>query len=316
MSASLERAIVDCIEHEKPLRHFLYPLSLLFKWGVSLRHQAYDRKWLSQVKVPGKVVSIGNLVAGGTGKTPLLMLLLKRVEKGAVLTRGYRTFDEPQMLLNHFPHLTLHIGKDRVKAARKVEGLIFLDDGMQHRALHRDIEIVVLKGSDLFGKGYFLPRGFLRDSPERLQEADYIVVNHLEDEADFASKLKVIREYSEAPVIGTKMVLEKSYEGQKVGVFCGLGSPQMFIKSVEQAGGEIVDTFLLPDHVSPTKEALEAFRLSCQSKGAEKLLCTEKDWVKLAFRDHVECAYGEMEVVYGKNEFEALIRDILRETLG
>jgi tetraacyldisaccharide 4'-kinase len=315
VSRSLERTIVDCIEHGNPLRPLLYPLSLLFQAGVILKNKAYDQGWLRAQKVSSQVISIGNLVAGGTGKTPFLMLLLKRVGRGTVLTRGYRTQDEPRMIVNHFPEIAMHIGKDRVKPALQAKGPIFLDDGMQYRKLHRDLEIVVLNGRDLFGKGYFLPRGFLRDSPLRLEKADYIVLNNCEAEAQFNEQVALIRKYSHAPVIGTRFLLKKSYKGQKVALFCGLGSPRNFFKAIEQAGGEIIETLILDDHVAPRREALQAFSLSAKEKGAEKLLCTEKDWVKLPSPLEspldIECAYGEMEVIYGQNEFEALIRKIV-----
>ncbi|MBP9841946.1 MAG: tetraacyldisaccharide 4'-kinase [Simkaniaceae bacterium] len=315
MSESLERIIVSCIERQTSLRYILYPLSLLFQAGVILRNKAYDRGWLSQKRIPNQVISIGNIVAGGTGKTPFLMLLLKAVAKGTVLTRGYRTADEPRMIVNRLPHIGVRIGKNRIKGAVGAEGPIFLDDGMQYRKLHRDIEIVVMNGEDLFGKGYFLPRGFLRDSPERLARADYIILNHVDRQAQFDELEKQIRRYSAAPIIGTSFVLRRCYEGQKVALFCGIGSPATFIKAVEKGGGQVVNTLILPDHVAPTKKELKEFSLVSKEKGAERLLCTEKDWVKLEtpLESHldIECAYGEMEVIYGESEFEALMRKIV-----
>ena len=310
MSASLERLVVDCIERETSLRYLLYPLSLCFRLGVYLKNYVYDKGWIRSKKVQGQVISIGNLVAGGTGKTPFLMLLLERIQKGTVLTRGYRTADEPRMIVRRFPKIAVHIGKNRVNAALRSKGPMFLDDGMQYRALHRDLEIVILNSRDLFGRGYFLPRGFLRDFPSRLKCADYIVLNHCQEEAQFHEQVAMIRQYSEAPVIGVRFKLRDSYNGQKVGLFCGIGNPRLFIEAVEQSGGEVVETMLLPDHVAPEREALESFRLLCKEKGVEKLLCTEKDWVKLEDPTGIECAYGEMEVLYGKQNFEELIRKI------
>ena len=163
---------------------FLAPLSWL--WGLVsfCRNTLYDRGWLSISRVERPVVSVGNLVAGGTGKTPLVHLIASRFahRRVAILSRGYGPIpDEPLLLRRRLSAVKVYIGKNRVELAKQAieEGaqLLILDDGFQHRALHRDFDLVILSGADPFGKGHFLPRGFLRDSPRRLKDADAIFIS-------------------------------------------------------------------------------------------------------------------------------------------
>ncbi len=162
---------------------FLAPLSFLWGFVSFLKNFFYDVGLFKSVQVDCPVVSVGNLVAGGTGKTPFVHFLGKRFasRKTAVLSRGYGSDDEPKLLQRKLPFAKVYVGKDRVQLAKKAvqEGaeLILLDDGFQYRKLHRDFDLVLLFGEDPFGKGHYLPRGFLRDSPKRLKQADLILVN-------------------------------------------------------------------------------------------------------------------------------------------
>ena len=211
----LQNYVQDIIEERRkaPLaKGVLLALSKFYRTGVSLRNHAYDQLWLKTFKSPLPVISVGNIVAGGTGKTPLIRLLLQELtpECGvALLTRGYRSQieksgevvnlaaspstpemcgDEPFWLSSLFPKTAVWVGKNRVLSAQKAfeEGAecLLLDDGMQYRRLHRDIDIVVMDAQDLFGKNHYLPRGYLRDSRKRLFGADLIVVNHADGNFD------------------------------------------------------------------------------------------------------------------------------------
>ncbi len=296
----LEAFILDVMEDRRRGKSVLHFLSYLYQGGIALRNRFYDRGWIKSVDIGLPVVSVGNIVAGGTGKTPLVKLLaeiFQETGKVAILSRGYKSEaerrgetmlvsseadvfqcgDEPFWLSSQLPRVQVWVGKNRIVSAfrAKQDGcdLIILDDGMQHRALKRDFEIVVVDGKDPFGKGFFLPRGFLRDSPDRLKNADLIVVIEPTPEIE-----KKIRMYTDAPMVFMQIKTPVKLQGKKVGVFCAIGRPERFLKTVQEAGGEVIASFFKPDHDRFHPE--ELFRFAEKSK-ADMLLCTEKDYVKI-----------------------------------
>lgn len=296
------------------VRGGLHVLSYAFSAGVRLRHMAYEKKWLSAARLPACVVSVGNIVVGGSGKTPVVHKLVRALEdryKTAILTRGFRSEiersgrvaktassgtsayspnvcgDEPFWLGNE-TRADVWVGRDRVKAGRQAiqEGAecLILDDGMQHRRLARDIEIVVVDAKDPLAKGRFLPRGRLRDLPSRLKAADLIIANHLTDPSLEAQVQGALAKYTDAPIVGVYVepLDVKVIKNQRVGVFCGLGNPERFLETLKALDVGIVDTLLLLDHCAPEQEQLCRFIDACQKKGATRILCTEKDAVKLS----------------------------------
>src|SRR3989344_679442 len=289
---------------------FLAPFSFL--WGaVSFcKNFLYDRRWLKIHKVDCAVVSVGNLVAGGTGKTPLVHLLAKRFSKRKVAILS-RMKDEALFLQRSLPRAKVYIGRDRAALAKQavLEGaeLLLLDDGFQHRRLHRDFDLVALDGRDPFGKGHFLPWGFLRDSPERLKSAHSLFVQEGSFEKAIQIAPKVIRildlEGNEIP----------SIKGVKLGLFCGIAKPEKFKKTVRDLGGEVVEELLLADHepLDPT-----AFVSRCLKKGASALIITEKDAVKI--KDVKTCLpiyflEIEIEILFGGDLWEKLVEKIDRK---
>ncbi|MES2199763.1 MAG: tetraacyldisaccharide 4'-kinase [Chlamydiota bacterium] len=314
---TLESFVLDYIEGRKKnpfMRGFLYGISLFFHLGCKIRHICYDYGIFKSYKLPCLVISVGNLVAGGTGKTPFVEMLVKelflKVSSIAIISRGYRSTkkkgldvyrvsrgegpilpvdvcgDEPYWLAKK-TKASIWVGKDRVASARLAieqgSRVIILEDGLQHRKLKRDVEIVLLHAADLFGKGFFLPRGYLRDLPERLQKADFIIVTHMEEGSSKEEILERIRLYSKAPVIGFSAYysLQENIAGKKIGAFCGIAKPEFFYKALRELGGEIVETLSSEDHKLPSQGVLESFAGECKQKQATYLVCTEKDEVKL-----------------------------------
>jgi tetraacyldisaccharide 4'-kinase len=305
------------------IKVILLPLSWIFKFFVTFRNWAFDRGWLRRYTPPVPVViSIGNIVAGGTGKTPVTSLLAKEFYSDvplAILTRGYRSKaekmatpvvlskgqgpmhpasfsgDEPYMLSQNFPKAFVFVGKDRHKAsnmaAKAGVKLILLDDGMQHRRLARDFEIVVMDAFDPFGQGYFLPRGLLREGKKSLARADLIVLNHVRNHIQYMSLRQQIANYTTAPVVGTKTEVSQildlndqpfpSIKGKRAGIFCGIAHPDYFANTIKEQEAIIVESHFIADHVDYNFLHLSAFAKRCKEKGAEILICTEKDRVKL-----------------------------------
>lgn len=221
------------------IKVLLWPLSVLFRFIVSCRNRLYDagvmRRYIPPVPL---VVSVGNIVAGGTGKTPVTLLLAQAFCEQfsvAILSRGYRSQaerlgypivvsegqgplfsaaycgDEPYIFAKRLPNVQVVVGGNRQKAsgiaAKAGVDVILLDDAMQHRRLARDFDIAVVDVTDPFGQGYFLPRGFLREDANSLSRAHLIVLNHICDQAQFQAVKKQLRTYSSAPVIGTRLTV-------------------------------------------------------------------------------------------------------------
>lgn len=353
---SAQGYIVDVIEGRRKgafLKGALRAASGLFEVGVKLRNLAFDRHWLKVKQIDIPVISIGNIIAGGTGKTAFIQRIardLRSMGKVSILTRGYRSEiekvggslhlieqsritpevcgDEAYLLFKSLPDAVLFVGKDRALNAERAvyheADMILLDDGMQYRSLHRDIEIVMLHADDLYGKGFYLPRGYLRDSPKRLQEADVLVINHVHDLNHFHAAEKEMRKWSQSPVIGTRMVPEsielsngerlRDLKDRRIGVFCGLGKPESFFNTLAEMGGEIREKWILPDHIGPTEGELTHFAEKCIERGCDILVCSEKDWVKLPPHGELPLPIGqlkaELQVVTGKESYQELLGKI------
>jgi tetraacyldisaccharide 4'-kinase len=271
---------------------YLAPLSWVYALAVYFRNQLYNSALLPVTKVPCTVVSVGNIVAGGTGKTPMVHLLAETFShrKVAILSRGFgKVPDEAMLLSRRLPNVKIYIGKDRAtlakKAAEEAE-LILLDDGFQHRSLYRDFDIVLTKRK----KERYLPRGLLRDNPKRLQDADEIFTVGKELRLDVKRILDL--QGNEIP----------SVQGWKVGIFSGIANPESFKKTVEKLGAEIVFEKIFADHEAADLSKLPKERV---------LLCTEKDAVKLAPTQlPIYFLEMEMKVVAERHRWEMLVEKI------
>jgi tetraacyldisaccharide 4'-kinase len=263
---------------------YLAPLGWVWGFVSFCKNALYDRRWLPIARVNRPVVSIGNLVAGGTGKTPLVHLIASRFPHRniAILSRGYGGMsDEALLLARRLPEAVIYVGKDRVELARRaVKGgaqLILLDDGFQYRKLYRDFDLVILAGADPFGRGHFLPHGFLRDSPNRLKSADAIFVS---GHGSYPSpcicvkaKVERILDLDETPV--------PSIHGWRIASFCGIARPASFKKTLEGLGADVIAEWILADHEQAVEGRLKEFARRSKALGAKAILCTEKDVVKI-----------------------------------
>lgn len=296
---------------------FLAPLSWIWGFYSFLKNTLYDWKILPIERVPATVVSVGNLVAGGTGKTPLVLLLAETFcdRNVAILSRGYGKIpDEPLLLQRRLPKAKVYIGKDRVASARKAieEGaeLLLLDDGFQHRKLGRDFDLVILDGKDPFGKGHYLPWGFLRDSPKRLKEADALFIRG--KNALFPHAIQI--ELQVKRILDQKEHLVSSLERTSIGYFCGIAKPEGFKKTLLDLGARICSEWILADHEPIKKEQLMAFASRCKSLNAKAVVCTEKDFIKLPKNLDLDLPllFVEMElkIANGLKEWEMLVEKI------
>lgn len=302
------------------LKGALRVLSWLYAPITVIRNFCFDRGWRKVLHPHVPVISIGNLVAGGTGKTPLTLSiaqeLLKNSLRVGIILRGYRSpaeqgpplavslgdgpiypaevcGDEAVLLAHHLPRALIFVGANKRASLRMaIENgaeVILLDDGFQHRAIHRHLDLVVLDASNLFGYGAFLPRGLLRERVHSLSRANLVVVNHVtSDEVELQVK-RLLAKYTLAPVVTTcyrvKGLCELSGKpipppDGSVALVSGIGSPEHFFESAASFGLHIVDRWELGDHLAPQKEKLLKKAWEWKDKGVFGIVCTEKDAVK------------------------------------
>lgn len=268
------------VESHSPL---LAPLSWLYALAVFIRNFFYDANILPVTKVSCTVVSVGNIIAGGTGKTPLIHLLASSFphRKVAILSRGYGSIpDEAILLSKRLPKVKVFVGKNRVKLAQiaaQEADLILLDDGFQYRKLFRDFEIVLHEKSER----HYLPWGFLRDSPKRLKTIELLF-----DETDFEMRVEAILDLKGRSI--------DSIQGKNGVLFSAIANPKRFKKTVEGLGVKITGEKRFADHAQIDLNALPK---------ADLFICTEKDAVKLP-PTPLPIVYLKMQMVMNKGLME------------
>jgi tetraacyldisaccharide 4'-kinase len=282
---------------------WLRPLAALFGGIVRLRRLLYDLQVLRSERVAAPVLVVGNICVGGTGKTPLTVYLagclLALGRRPGIASRGYGSAsrsarlvrpdsaaaevgDEP-LLLARRTGVPVCIARRRVEAARLLIGagcdVILCDDGLQHLALARDIEIAVVDGARALGNGRMLPAGPLREAPSRLKCVDFVVVNTAPGDAvadAFPGALRMRLDGAEAVSL-TGFFANRSlasFRGQTVHAVAAIGNPQRFFRQLRGAGIELIE-HPYPDH--------HAFGPADLQFGDERaVLMTEKDAVKCA----------------------------------
>ena len=169
----------------------LAPLLELASWIYGMvmvtTRALYDSRVLPRRRLPFPVISVGNLTWGGSGKTPLVEYLARRISyhnrTPLVLTRGYSR-DEVEQFKNHLPKAIVGVGKNRLQVAEEMKNqhridLAILDDGLQHWPVERDMEIIVMNALNPFGNGKLIPRGILREPISILSKAGIVLISHV-----------------------------------------------------------------------------------------------------------------------------------------
>jgi tetraacyldisaccharide 4'-kinase len=284
-----------------PLGIIFAPLGWLYSGVARLRVWMFRRGWKASVRPPRPTLSIGNISAGGTGKTPLLFHALEWFAKHdahvGVLSRGYGG-DEGRMLEERYPSVLLAEGADRVAgmqhllAEREPPELLLMDDGFQHLRLRRDIDIVVLDALRPFGRCF--PAGVFRESSAALRRADLIVLSRAEwVEEDRRQEIwhAVKEARGEAPALprveggvvardlrnlkdGSILPI-RELSGKQVRLAAGIGNHESFKRLVEAKGIHVTSFARLADHHAWSAADLKDY-------GPDRpLIVTEKDGVKL-----------------------------------
>jgi tetraacyldisaccharide 4'-kinase len=286
----------------------------VYSGAMSARNSLYTSGIFRSRKLPGPTVSVGNLTTGGTGKTPVVRWLAEQFiakhMRPAVLMRGYRSEetgggggDEAQMLAQSLgDRASVIANPDRVAGARaamqeaKKPDVFLLDDAFQHRRVRREFDLVLVNAAEPFGFGHVLPRGLLRESMHGLVRANAVVVtraNTVTGDAlqQVTTALRYWNNYipiyiadhvhaSLLPREGEKLPIEVLRE-KKFFAFSGVASPASLKKQFESYGTTFAGLRAFSDHHAYTAADLEQVAAEATAAGAEMVVTTEKDWVKV-----------------------------------
>lgn len=285
----------------KPL---LEVASQAYTVGNSIVKSCYDKKMIARKKFKFPVISVGNLTWGGTGKTPFVEYLARRVGERRkiplVLTRGY-SHDEVEQFRHHIPKAVIGVGKDRYKigveaSTQRNVDIAILDDGLQHWPIERDLDIVMINALDPFGNGKVIPRGILREPMQALGRADMVVISHtnlitkeelnaLKNKiSDYAPKATLVDSYLEPLFFyrakkKTRVSLNR-LENQKVTTFSGVGTPRSFQMLLTRFNIKPTRNFEFTDHHNYSKKDLAEVQEISIAAGTEEIITTEKDFYR------------------------------------
>lgn len=273
----------------------LLPIAWLFQLLVGLRRLAYRFGLLPTTRLAVPVVVVGGITVGGSGKTPLIVWLATQLQARGrfpgIVSRGYRgeyrgicavtddataamVGDEP-LLIHRRTGLPVFVARRRVEAARALLAahacdVVLCDDGLQHYALARDVEIVVVDRRG-FGNGWSLPAGPLREATTRLASVDAVVGNDWPGAADFHMRL-VGREFYRLAEPAVRC-LPEALHGRRLHAVAGIGEPQRFFDHLTALGLSFESHAFADHHVYGDDDLLFA---------GDAILTTEKDAVKLS----------------------------------
>lgn len=252
---------------------FAAPLAGLYRFMIALRRFGYRTRLLRSYRIEVPVVVIGNITVGGTGKTPFVIKIAQLLSAAgynpAIVSRGYggqkkgpmrvQSFhkasevgDEPLLMADK--GLNVFIGRDRVRAAKLAVStidadIIIADDGLQHLALKRDMEIALVNGQKGSGNGWCLPAGPLREPEKRLRHADYVLYTHNEHLNEHHNEQNTVHFYQGkwSPLGRTKARQTPGPNSTIVHAVTGLANPEGFFQSLEAQGYEL-DCHIFDDH--------------------------------------------------------------------
>ena len=366
-------------ETKGPLLHLLmavlYVFSVIYSQLVNLKLAGYKVGFFKQKKLDCYVISLGNITVGGTGKTPTAQCLARDIRdmgyRVVILNRGYRAKwrgdvgivsdgkklymdageagDEAFMLAKHLPNVPVLIGAERAVTGRYAmehfgAEVAILDDGYQHWQLQRDMDILLVDAVNVFGNGYILPRGTLREPVSHIERADVCLLTKVDQAAEGSREYirSTVEQYNSSALIMESIHQPRCFielndwydniagegidvsrmKGKKVMAVSAIGNPASFEQTLSDIGAEIIESLRFPDHHDYTIEEMKDVLDQAVAQGAEAIVITEKDAVKIPTAI-VEAKWPipvfvvSVEVTFqkGRDEFRAMLRQRLQEKI-
>jgi len=336
-------------------------VALSHVYGSGLRIWIKLRERRGKNKLPGFVLSVGNLTAGGTGKTPAAAMIaewaLKAGFRPAILSRGYggrykaeafevcdgqhlfctpaEAGDEPYLLAKKLPGVPVVLSKARYKAGllafeRHGSNFFILDDGFQHLRLQRDLDLVLLDATNPFGNMRLLPAGPLREPLEHLQRADGFILTRAGRGTSLIMMNYLKRKFRGKPVFQSEHVPERLVlpnldhvhspdyiRGKRVVAFAGIAKPEGFRETLLALGARIAFFRAFRDHHRFALSEFQDLVAEKQKLGADLLVTTEKDYVRLGqlapTENHLGYLTIRFQILSGADAFFDMIRGKARE---
>ena len=295
------------------LRGMLTVASCGYGCATSIRNTLYDYRLLPIHTATVPVISVGNLTTGGTGKTPVVALLCQQLlllgRQPGIISRGYRAAadgsnDEKKVLellvprVPHAQHPDRRSGAQQLLSSSNPPDVLVMDDGLQHRRLHRQLDIVLLDATCPFGHDRLLPRGLLRESLRGLRRAQAVLITRSSLVSPTALLQIQERILQIAPQLSNR-ILQLDFQPcslrradgatiplqtarqRPVYLMSGIGNPAAFRSTCESLGLEIRGSSWFPDHHHFSSQDLQTTRQAADAAGAELILTTLKDLVKI-----------------------------------
>jgi len=279
-------------------------MSRAFRFVVQARNKLYSKGVLPTLRLRHPVISVGNVTAGGTGKTPLVILLAERFRdegfRPVVLSRGYKrksagivvvssgkgptvpwhaAGDEPFLIARRVHGASVVVGADRYTAGCLAEeqnlgNLFILDDGFQHRRLFRNVDLVTIDPAEWLAGEQLFPSGLWREPKEAIERADAALVHTSADMPSLPIPAFRIETMLDGIYKGSERVPPESLKNRAVTAFAGIAKPDRFFQALENSGIKLTHRIRFRDHYSYTARDLETLP-------GEIHITTEKDAVKL-----------------------------------
>ena len=298
-------------DHNPPaLRRVLAPLATLYGGAVALRNRYCDTFAFATHAARLPVISVGNVSVGGTGKTPLVIEIVRRLRasgrRPAILTRGYaakrgQTADEVLEYALAVPETPVVVNPDRTAGAETARleygaDCVVLDDGFQHRWLRRDLDIVVIDALDPWGGQRLLPEGRLREPLHNLARADWFVISRINQAPPqrVAEIVETLRRFAPHAPISKAAVAAEGLSGANGSAIspeclaqrrplpvCGVGNPSSFLQLVQELASQACEPLVFSDHHRYGMRDVERILAAAAQQRADLVVTTRKDWVKL-----------------------------------
>ncbi len=326
-------------------RFLLFPLAL-FYWGLTLWREIFYRVgFFVTHRLPVPVVSVGNITLGGTGKTPTVISIaetaLSMGKRPAIVSRGYgRTTtgtvivsdgkgtlvpweeagDEPLLMAKRLPTVPVVVDEQRFRGGMvAVEqfgvDMIILDDAFQHRAVERNLDVVLINSRERAENYRMLPYGRLREPTWSVRRADIVVLTKTDGESTVPAVHRKIARHARKIMKSSLRPREtENLKGRKVVAFCGIGDPDSFRPTLRQLGADIVAFQKFRDHHIYDESDMNDLKKLLEKRNGDTLVTTEKDWVKLPRSEGKDDSILPVPVeMVWFDEGEVLLREVLRE---